>query len=254
MIRNIQFYKDLEQLNYYIYHDGKFSKPNGWTYIDKYENKKTGFYSEAYQNTQGEVVMIIRGTDWKETEDWNANLELARAIIPKQAEDAYEFYSILSSRYNKIIVSGYSLGASDCVILGNELGLETIAFAPYGVGDFVRPKHPENIINFGNQSDPVFRRKLDSQIGKIYVIPSQENKSSQLLYMGYTQQIEIYDLRKHFPGQIGDISKAVEHTSNEFYGHGKFNLYASYDDYDDRIFEPSNQVIYNDDKKLEEMS
>ena len=63
MTRNTEYYKALEQLNYYIYHKKQYIKPNGWQFIDSYNDKNTGFYSEAYKNSQNEAVIVIRGTD-----------------------------------------------------------------------------------------------------------------------------------------------------------------------------------------------
>lgn len=53
MKRSIKFYKDLQKLNDYIYHTKQYEKPEGWRCIDKYDDKKTGMYAEAYKNYNG---------------------------------------------------------------------------------------------------------------------------------------------------------------------------------------------------------
>ena len=143
------------------------TKPEGWNYVDNYEDKKTGFYAEAYQNKKGEVVMVVKGTDASQLykpsgvvdfgKDFVINgLQMEFNKIPNQVEPAYKFCKKLQQQYNKIILSGYSLGGSVVAILGNDLNLETITFEAYGVGEFIEPRYTENIINFGNENDPIF--------------------------------------------------------------------------------------------------
>ena len=70
MKRKIQFYEDVEQLNYYIYHDGKFQLPSFWNYLDKCDDKKTGMYAEVYKSPEGEIVMIVRAAPSLIREGW----------------------------------------------------------------------------------------------------------------------------------------------------------------------------------------
>ena len=53
MKRDINYYKQLEKLNYYVYHKKQYEKPKGWYKVDYYDDKKTGMYAEAYKNYNG---------------------------------------------------------------------------------------------------------------------------------------------------------------------------------------------------------
>ena len=188
MTRDINYYKDLEKLNYSLYKNLNYNIPKGWSYLDKYDDKHTGFYAEAYKNPYNEVVMVVRGTDVNElhtlsgikefTKDFIINgLSMEIRKVPNQVESAYRFYEKLKYKFgDKVSLSGYSLGGSVVQILGNEFGLETVTYEAYGVGEFVQPKYSGNIINFGNENDIFYRGTLDKLFGAKYVIPD-DNRS-----------------------------------------------------------------------------
>lgn len=167
MARDINFYKELERLNYSLYPNSVI-KINTWDFVCKHNDKQTGMYAEAHKNSNGEIVMVIKGTDVKDMRDLVSDAQLENSKIPNQSEPAFQFYRDLKEKYGNVIVSGYSLGASVAQIIGNETGAETVTFAAYGVGDIVKPNNTENIINFGNEADPVFQKNLDNQLGTIY--------------------------------------------------------------------------------------
>lgn len=250
MKRNLNFYKDLQKLNDYIYHTKQYDKPKGWQYVDKYDDKKTGMYAEAYQNYNNEVVMVIRGLEKESIKDFYAAVPMELNIIPAQVEPAYKFYSQLNDKYENVLISGYSLGGSVAQILGNDLGAETVTFEAYGVGDFINPKHTENIINFGNENDPIFLKKIDKHLGTTYVIPNK-NFNNDNIYFSENQysisNIKNMNLEKHFPSNYGDISKAVLYVPPFF----KLNVF--YDKYKDDIFTPQNRVFYNKEMNVKDM-
>ena len=250
MKRSINFYKDLQKLNDYIYHTKQYKKPEGWICIDKYNDKKTGMYAEAYQHYNGEVVMVIKGMNIPDLKDIVSAERLEANRIPSQVEPAYKFYSQLSDKYENVVISGYSLGGSIAQILGNDLGVETITFEAYGTGDFIKPNHTENIINFGNENDPVFLKKINKQIGTTYIIPKETVDNDKVYYSENkysVSNINNINLGKHFPGNYGDISKAV------LYSPPPFKLHASYDKYNDDIFSPYNRIFHKLEMNVRDM-
>ena len=265
MTRDIKYYKDLEKLNYSLYKNLSIDKPEGWTYLDNYYDKRTGFYAEAYKNPEGEVVMVIKGTDVNKMHTLSGIMEFSKDFVinslpmeirkvPNQVEPAYKFYNILSNKYGDVLLSGYSLGGSVAEILGNELGVETVTYESYGVGNIVQPKYTNQITNFGNENDPIFLKKIDYQLGRTFIVPnSQEPVSNEYSYdmeKSYKpKNINNLNIMNHFPNKSGDIANAFEYTSRPF------KLHANYDYYDDGLFDISNKVIYNSgDLKLDELS
>ena len=246
---SIKFIKESEQASYYVNDSKDANKPNGWKSIKKYENSKTGFKAEAFVTRDGQKVLVFAGTD-PLSRDLLSDLQILKLKqVPIQANDAFNAYMKFKSRYNeneKIIVVGYSLGGALSQIVCNETGASGITFAPLGVNDIVQPEHTSQIINIGNENDPFYRLTFDQQLGKRYLIPDDSTDLNS--------GISVF---KHLPNKIGDISKAVK--QEERYQHALDNSYildgyVNKNIYNDSIFDSSNKVMYNDDKKLEEMS
>lgn len=53
-----EYYKQLQTLSYSVYNNKKYPKPSGWTSIEKYENNKTGFYTEAFRGPNNEIFLF----------------------------------------------------------------------------------------------------------------------------------------------------------------------------------------------------
>ena len=92
--------------------------------------------------------------------------------------------------------------------------------------DLIQRASTDDIINFGNEADPVFQANLDNQLGKIYIVPNTEDYDVNEKY-GAESSVKSPNIGKHFPGHMGDITKAFEYTGRPY------KLYASYDYYDD---------------------
>ena len=66
-----------------------------------------------------------------------------------------------------------------------------------------------------------------------------------------------HDFLQHMPNKMGDVSKAVKYNSLSYNALDNSYIidgYVNKNIYNDSIFDSSNKVMYNDDKKLEEMS
>lgn len=251
---NIRFIKDMEKLSYHVTDSARYPKPNGWKELNTYRYKKSGLYAKSYINTSGKKVLVYAGTQslagFNEVrKDIGADAKLAIKRIPAQAEDAYQVYKkfIDNNGDKDTIVVGYSLGGSLAQIICNETGAHGITFASYGVGDNIKPKYPNNIINFGSEGDPIFTLKKDKHIGEVYLIPDE----SSLVYKGTS-------INKHMPNKIGDVSKAIKYENK--YQQARDNSYVldryiNRNYYDNSLFDVSNRVIYDTDgKKIEDMN
>ena len=68
----------------------KFNKPEGWLYIDRKVDSKTGLLTEAYKSPTNEIVMVVHGIDITSNKDWESNIQLISKELPNQASSAYE--------------------------------------------------------------------------------------------------------------------------------------------------------------------
>lgn len=215
MRRTIKEYKEIQQLNYSVYHNYKDKKPYGWTSLGEYTNPDGIMFAEAFKNQKDEVFLVIRGTSLTPPKTASSDLEndcqLFVNTLPERQKYVNFAYCDLVNKYGKenVVITGYSLGASLGVILGNETGAETIAFEPYGVGNIVKSKNVSNIINFGNERDLIFTKNLDNQIGEVYVIPN--DGAQNRVYSEDTTEADILGGYYHFPNNSGDLAKAVRY-------------------------------------------
>lgn len=93
-----------------------------------YKNGK-GFYAEAYRNNiKNEIVLAIRGTDFKD-KDWRdgiADMQIASGQVPyqlKEALDAFNKEGAIAKRNNyKIYLTGHSLGGGIASLVAAKKG------------------------------------------------------------------------------------------------------------------------------------
>ena len=252
---DIKFVKEMEQLSYHVTDTKKYEKPQGWQEMKTYMNNKNGFYAVSYVNND-KKVLAFAGTQPllglnEVRKDIGADLKLAIDKLPAQAEDAFQAYQSFIKTYgsDNVYVIGYSLAGSLGQIVCNETGANCITFEAYGVGDIVTPKYTDNIINFGNENDPIFLKNIDGQLGNTYIIPNNRvERSNDYAYnvekIFSRDNIHNINILKHMPNNIGDIADAIEYTGRPF------KLYASYDNYDDNLFDITNKVFYGDSPVL----
>jgi len=234
MKRSYSYYNELRDLSYYVYHKQKYKLPEGWKSIQSYNNPNTGFYGEAFQNKQGEIFAVYRATEFelfshsfKTGKDVHADCQLVEDKLPDQYKYAMYFYNQVQKKYpnKKINQGGYSLGGSLATLVGAQTGAETVTFEAYGNNIIKAPKYTDNIINFGNEDDPIFIKGLDNLIGKTYIIPNSKNiipNGSEYEYDSSGENGQVLNIFKHFPGNNGDLSTAIP------YNKYKFDLAAEY--------------------------
>lgn len=183
---NKNFYKEMKDLASYVQDSENFPKPAGWHIIKNYENKQNGFRATAFKNDSGKKVLVYAGTDLNKEilKDFLEDVKMSQKIIPNQANDAFNAYENFKNNFlnryssNSITIVGYSLGGSLAQIICNETGAEGVTFEAYGVGDLVNAKHTEQIVNFGNENDPIFLKNIDNHLGTINVILKNNSRDS----------------------------------------------------------------------------
>ena len=208
--------KDLEKACINSYSNKKEDKKlRGLDYFSSYD-LKSGLNADVYYNDDY-LVVVFRGTEWKQPNDWNTDFIMGRRKeIPQQFYEADRLWNRLQDRDmfpdRKVIATGHSLGGSISVYLGNKYGDKAVAFCPYGIGDIVEPrKDASNITNYGNPKDWVFMSNEQNQIGNIKYVFNKHN------FNGETDaKIEQFALF-HFLQNYGDINYATEDISGEEY-------------------------------------
>lgn len=153
-------------------------------------------------------------------------------------------YEDINNKYDNVSVAGYSLGGSLAQIVCNETGAEGITFEAYGVGDIVKPKYTTQIINFGNENDPIYKINIQNQLGVNYIIPDSDSSFES----GKS-------ISKHMPNHIGDISKATK--QEDLFIKAQQNKYVldRYNKkyYDENLLDPSNRIFYENEMKIKDM-
>ena len=182
----------------------------------------------------------------KSIKDTQNDIKLAIKQVPLQAEDAYKAYENMKNRYDgqSITVAGYSLGGSLTQILCNETGAEGITFESYGVGNIVAPKYTNQITNFGNENDPIFKKNMKNQLGTNYIIPDSDTPLNSGL-----------SISKHMPNQIGDVTKAIKQEDLFLKKEQNKNIIDKYTEkyYDENLLNSSNRVFYENEMKIKDM-
>ncbi len=241
MEQTIKFDNEMKALAQAVYKENEKFIPKDWIKFTEKDNKKTGFHAEAFYKN-GKVVIAIKGSDFENKgNDWtknNYNMYIKK--LPNQYIDAQDFYEEIKKDFpnREILFTGHSLGGSLAQLMGNKTGCETVTFNAYGVADFSDNKYslnPTNIRNYGNINDTTFNLKIDSHLGKTYVIhENNENgyweKSKKDGYSGGTAPVG-----HHFIESMGSLEDASEYKPKTLYAAVSHDI--DFKDIDDkRIF------------------
>lgn len=144
--------------------------------VDSYSDN-TGLFIGIFQKGN-DTIFAIRGTDVLSgreefLNDSSSIIALFERSIPMQLAPAEKYFNTVKNKYANIIFTGYSLGGSIAQILGNRYGNETYTFEAFATGSFESQKHSDNIYNFGNLNDPIFKADLKNHIGNVYSIKTK---------------------------------------------------------------------------------
>ncbi len=155
----------------------------GWETLNKFDNliaDKTFDY-KIYKNGK-RIVIAFSGADINQSDDLkNALIIITTSNIPQQYFYAKYLYECISKDKSykgcSIEFVGYSLGGTLANLMSHHTGLPSTALAPIGSKHIVKahkeefPYDDSKIITYGRKSDLLFKINLDSQSGKIYIIP-----------------------------------------------------------------------------------
>ena len=202
-----RYHEILKQASIYVYHNGNAQLPAGYRIINKAENKKNGFYAEAYSNGK-DIIIAYRGTD-DINSDGNNDVAMIKTKIPNQAADAIAFHDKIQRENPNldIVVTGHSLGGSLSEIVSAIRKTLAITFNAYGIRDMFKQDgfkaKEDNIVNYINEWDPFTMFNAENNLGEIYAVQNITKNLSKTHYceaMGSLQQREtrsIEDIKKH---------------------------------------------------------
>ena len=211
---NIEKHQEYQQLAISAYPKNKELSPKNWVELSSEKNWKTGFRATAfYKNNQ--IVIAISGTD-SPIDILDSDIKIGLNKIPNQFYDAKKFYEKIKKNNpdTKITFVGHSLGGSLSQLMSNETGCDAVTFNAYGVKNIIGEENNKNtnIINYGNPKDKVFRKNLDNQLGKTFIIDDLDN--SDIALKTQTNSPQKQHILKHHPAEnMGDIRKAKEYKT-----------------------------------------
>lgn len=166
-------HEELKQINIASYNKHKDQRSK-FGFIKCIDDSWTGFNSVLY-NYKNNIIWCFVGTFG--ALDYLNDFSMYKGKITSQARKAQEIYVKLKDLYDNPIITGHSLGASTAQIIGAIFGNDTICFSPYGTALFNHGHH-RNIINYGVETDAIFMRNIENQVGKTYIISSPDHNGS----------------------------------------------------------------------------
>ncbi len=229
--------------------------PEDWTRTKTKSNILTGFRAGVYKK-ENDIIIVYRGTDTP-IDVINNDINMVQKCIPSQIKDARKFYKEIRRSYPdcKIIFTGHSLGGSNAQVMGAETGCETITFSAYGTANLygTRAIYKDNITNYGNARDFVYISNIDNQIGETIVLNSNIHNAENISKSD--KPLDKIQKQPHLIENLGDLSKGIEYKKEDFDASDVPFLKTGieYSDYDDRIFNPTNRVLYDGEIKIEDM-
>lgn len=154
--------------------------PDGWQIVDRVIDKKSGFLAYAFKKDDT-VAIAISGTDFSSFGSWykdwfGNNMAFFLGFKPTQLNPAEQLYNKVVEKYghyNKIIVTGSSLGGGVAELIGIDACRnkdKIVTFNPVGcfraVKRFTKGKPPDN--NFSNIYNVVVKNDLVANLFKHY--------------------------------------------------------------------------------------
>ncbi len=205
--------KEAKFLSGYVYHNEKYTKNYGFQLLEKSEDLGNGFYAESYYKN-GRIYVVYRGKDTdmrtkqyakESVKDLLNDAQLFLKTSPSQYINAKRFYDYTARVYRNypIYATGHSLGGSLAQMAASSVKeVKAITFNAYGTGSIKKntPKYPENVVNYGNEKDPIFKANIRNQVGKTFVTEGESRTGS-------------WTTKYHPVEYVGDLDSAKEYKS-----------------------------------------
>ncbi len=120
--------KDAADLAADAYKDTKVGETvNGWTIVDSYDEKATGFQAKLYEKN-GKYVFATAGTNPRSGKDWLNNIAQQFGRRSKQYDRSIELAQMYSQKYDNLIFVGHSLGGGLASANSRATGCSAITF------------------------------------------------------------------------------------------------------------------------------
>lgn len=101
--------------------------------FDEEDFFECGFYGAALINSQNEILITFRGTDFSQPNDVITDLAIGLDHVSKQMETAYHLYKKYANSNNQITLVGHSLGGGLAEFVGAISGAQTYTLNGIGV-------------------------------------------------------------------------------------------------------------------------
>lgn len=144
---------------------------NGWTIIESYDNKESGFKAKLYEKN-GNYVFATAGTNPLSGKDWinNVRQQFGKA---GQYEESVKIAKHLAEKYKNLIFVGHSLGGGLASANSRATGHNAITFNSSALSDFYKKGKESKIAAYISDGDVLdyvnevlLRQKVEGEIIK----------------------------------------------------------------------------------------
>ena len=170
-MNNFDFHENLKSLSSAVYGGNEKNIPKNYKLIYQKKDKKNGFFGQVFNGPEG-IVVAFRGTEPTTAQDLFSDAEMAvLKKQPGQTSSARALYDEMKRAFpnKKITLTGHSLGGSLAALVSAQTGAPAVTFAPYGVGHLLPKGDYNQITNYGDTRDRIFKHNYQNHVGNTFV-------------------------------------------------------------------------------------